>query len=202
MRSKFLVFGFSTALVTFSAISSPAGAQIADLGKIIAKKDRDAGAAVENAGKSSGTRKRAARPKAAARAKAPQTGEYSPDTEDPASVLDITPEVMTRFAAGVAAETAKRKESGARLTAARYDQAGATAGQFTARQYFVLKQRVTPFCQAVSKGAERPADTRLAYMPSEAIAITPNCRSLYPLLTALAAPAPQSTPAHSVTRKR
>jgi hypothetical protein len=201
MRSQFVLrFGFT--MIFAVAVASPAGAQIADLGRIIAKKDKDAADAVDKAGKSTGAKKTAAKRRPAAVAKPiPVTAEFSPDTEDPMSVLDITPLALTHFAAGVGEETRQRNESGNRLTAAKYDELAAGAAQMTPRQYEVLKQRVVPFCQAVAKGADRPADTRLPYMPLEAEAIRPRCKSLLAPLESIAAQ-PVSPSPRATTKKR
>ncbi|MEO8193446.1 MAG: hypothetical protein ABI681_06315 [Gemmatimonadales bacterium] len=202
MRALFSSIGIVLGLGLLA--SSPASAQIADLGRIIAKKDKDAAAAVEKAGQSS-TSKPAAKPRAKPRPKpaALTTQEFSPDNEDPMSILDINSEVLQRFTAALAAESAKHDEAG-KLTAARYNEAGADAGEFTPRQYFVLKARVGPLCDAFAKGAERPDDSRLAYMPSEADAIKPRCAVLMPALIKVAPSVPSVVPvsAKTTTKKR
>jgi hypothetical protein len=67
------------------------------------------------------------------------------------SILHINADVLTRFSTALAAETGRRSE-GAQLTRLKYDEHGATAGGFTPRQYFVLKARVRPFCEAIAAG--------------------------------------------------
>ena len=106
---------------------------------------------------------------------------FSGNTEDPMSILDINPDALTHFSAAIAAEVARRG-AGTPLTPLQYDAVGAAAGGFTPRQYFVLKARVRPFCEAIA-GGQPPSDNLvLSYMPSEAAAIRPRCAALLPNL--------------------
>ena len=106
---------------------------------------------------------------------------FSGNTEDPMSMLDINPDALTHFSAAIAAEVARRT-AGTLLTALQYDSVGAAAGGFTPRQYFVLKARVRPFCEAIA-ARQAPSDNLvLSYMPSEAAAIRPRCATLLPNL--------------------
>jgi hypothetical protein len=162
---------------------SLASAQISDLGKIIAGKDKQAAEAVEKAGKSQGKRQGKKKP----RAKPAARSEVSRDSatgviDDPTVVLDITPDVLARFAAGLEAEAQKREQPVKGMTPAKFETAGAEAGGFTRAQYSMLKERVVPFCDAVIKGLDRPDDYRLAYMPTEMAAIKPRCPALVPAL--------------------
>lgn len=180
--------------------SSSAGAQIGDLGRIIAKKDKDAADAVGKAGKTTGSAKPVTKTAPRSRAQpVASTGEYSPDTEDPMSVLEISSELLVRFSAGLATEKTRREEPGKPMTAAKYNAAGAEAAQMTPRQYFVFGKRVTPFCEALARGAERPEDGRLGYMPSEADVLKSRCESLLPAIQELATLAQRNRP---VTTKK
>ena len=106
---------------------------------------------------------------------------FSGNTEDAMSILDINPDALTHFSAAIAAEVARRT-GGTTLTALQYDEVGAAAGGFTPRQYFVLKARVRPFCEAVAAGQAPSDNLVLSYMPSEAAAIRPRCATLLPNL--------------------
>ena len=106
---------------------------------------------------------------------------FSGNTEDPMSILDINPDALTHFSAAIGAEIARRS-AGTPLTQLQYDEVGATAGGFTPRQYFVLKARVRPFCEAIGAGQAPSDNLVLAYMPSEAAAIRPRCAALLPNL--------------------
>jgi hypothetical protein len=106
---------------------------------------------------------------------------FSGNTEDPMSILDINPDALTHFSAAIAAEVARRS-SGTALTGLQYDAVGATAGGFTPRQYFVLKARIRPFCEAIAAGQAPSDNLVLSYMPSEAAAIRPRCATLLPNL--------------------
>jgi hypothetical protein len=202
MRSQLLP-ALGLLLAATIAAPAPARAQISDLGKIIAKKDKDAADAVEKAGKGGPTAKTiipdppTARPRSATAA---PSGAYDPDTEDPMSVLGITPELLARLPAGLVAEAARRDES-PKLAAAKYDAVGAAVMQITPRQYFVLKQRVAALCEAMAKGSERPEDSRFAYMPAEGEAIKPECKSLLPVLQMLSRPAGEKPIARGATKK-
>jgi len=161
-------------------------AQISDLGKIIAKKDKDAAEAVEKAGKSP----RKSPGKTKPRAKPAGKSEVSRDAatgviDDPIVVLDITPDVLSRFATALEVEAQKREQPAKGTTPEKIETAGAEAGAFTRPQYAMLKERVTPFCEAVGKGLDRPDDYRLAYMPTEMAAIKPRCPALMSALQKL-----------------
>jgi len=106
---------------------------------------------------------------------------FSGNTEDPMSILDINPDVITRFFSALSAESERRSQV-ASLTRMQYDELGAKAGQFTPRQYFVLKARVRPFCEAIAAGQAPSDNLTLSYMPSEATTIRPRCATLLPLL--------------------
>jgi hypothetical protein len=106
---------------------------------------------------------------------------FSGNTEDAMSVLDINPDALTHFSAAIAAELARRGE-GTALTKLQYDEVGATAGGFTPRQYFVLKARVRPFCEAIAAGQAPSDNLVLSYMPSEAAAMRPRCSAILPTL--------------------
>lgn len=70
------------------------------------------------------------------------------------------------------------------MTRLKYDEVGAAAGAFMPRQYFVLKARVRPFCEAVAAG--QPSNNlTLSYMPTEAVVIRPRCPELLPALKGL-----------------
>ena len=68
------------------------------------------------------------------------------------------------------------------MTRLKYDEVGAAAGGFTPRQYFVLKARVRPFCEAVAAGQPPSSTLTLSYMPTEAVVIRPRCSELLPSL--------------------
>ena len=106
---------------------------------------------------------------------------FSGNTEDAMSILDINPDALTHFSAAIAAEVARRS-AGTALTPLQYDAIGAAAGGFTSRQYFVLKARVRPFCEAIAAGQAPSDNLVLSYMPSEAAAIRPRCAALLPNL--------------------
>lgn len=183
-------------------VSSPAGAQIGDLGKIIAKKDKDAADAVDKAGKTTGSARPVTKtpPRSRVQPVSP-TGEYSPDTEDPMSVLEISAESLVLFSAGIAAEKNLREAPGKAMTIAKYHAAGAESAQMTPRQYFVFGKRVTPFCEALARGAERPDDGRLGYMPSEVDALRSRCKSVLPAIEELATLAQRSPPVTTKKKK-
>ncbi len=106
---------------------------------------------------------------------------FSGNTEDPMSILDINADALTHFSAAIAAEVARRS-AGTALTPLQYDEVGAAAGGFTPRQYFVLKARVRPFCEAIAAGQQPSDNLVLSYMASEAVAMRPRCPALLPNL--------------------
>ena len=176
--------GILTAIVfTASALAAlPSRAQvIVETGILSSPKARDLGAIFDKASKEPTPAKpktRAGRPTPPEPAK-PRVlpDSFSGETEDPMSVLDITSDVMTRFATALAAESTRRGQ-GAPLTRLKYDEVGATAGGFTPRQYFVLKARVRPFCEAVTAGQPPSNTLALSYMPTEVMVIRPRCTEL------------------------
>ena len=106
---------------------------------------------------------------------------FSGNTEDPMSILDINADALMHFSVAIAAEVARRSE-GTVLTALQYDEVGAAAGGFTPRQYFVLKARVRPFCEAIAAGQPPSDNLVLSYMASEAATMRPRCATLLPNL--------------------
>jgi hypothetical protein len=106
---------------------------------------------------------------------------FSGNTEDPMSILDINPDALAHFSIAISAEVARRS-AGTALTPLQYDTVGAAAGGFTARQYFVLKARIRPFCEAIA-ASQAPSDNLvLSYVPSEAAAMRPRCSTILPTL--------------------
>jgi hypothetical protein len=105
---------------------------------------------------------------------------FSSDTEDPASILEISVDVLTRFSTSLAAEAARRGDAQNPLAREKYNAVGAEAGGFTPRQYFVLKARATPFCEAIAARQAPPDDLRFSYLPTEAMALKPRCAALLP----------------------
>lgn len=180
-----------TAIVFAAAvfITIPARAQvIVETGILSSPKARDLGAIFDRASKEPTPAKpktKAGRPTAPAPAK-PRVlpDSFSGETEDPMSILDINAHVLTRFSTALAAETARRHQ-GAPLTRLKYDEVGAAAGGFTPRQYFVLKARVRPFCEAVAAGQPPSNTLTLSYMPTEAMVIRPRCSVFLPALKGL-----------------
>ncbi len=177
-------------LLLVALLSSRSDAQLVETG-IILKKTKDLGAMIENAGKGpkgpNGAQPQVepappSKPAGATSQPRALPDTFSGDTEDPASSLDINVDVLTRFSAAIAAETAKREDAKGSLTRAKYDSVGAKAGGFTPRQYFVLKTRLRPFCEAVAAGRAPPDDLAFSYMPTEAMAIKPRCSGLLPPL--------------------
>ena len=178
-------------LLLVALVASPSDAQLVETGRILTPKKKDVGAIIEktlNAPRGpSGARPQ---PKAAQHSKPagvrsqpralPDT--FINDAEDPASILDINAEVLSRFSAALAVENAKRGDAKIPLTRAGYDSIGAKAGGFTPRQYFVAKARLRPFCEAVAAGRAPPDDLTLSYMPTETMAIKPHCFELLPAL--------------------
>lgn len=178
-------------LLLVALLSSQAGAQLVETARILTPKKKDLGAIIDQAGKgpkgSSGAQPQAEPARHSKPAGTPSQPRALPDsfsgeTEDPASILDININVLSRFSAALAVETAKREDAKSPLTRARYDSIGAAAGRFTPRQYFVLKARVRPFCEAVAAGRPPRDDLVLSYMPLEAMAIKPRCPVLLPAL--------------------
>lgn len=179
-------------LLLVAFLSSRSGAQLVETGRILTPKKKDLGAIIEKEiGKGpkgpSGAQphvKRAPHSRPAGATSQPKAlpDTFVSDTEDPASILDINVDVLTRFSAALAVETAKREDAKRPLTRARYESIGAEAGGFTPRQYFVLKARLRPFCEAVAAGRAPPDDLAFSYMPTEAMAIKPRCTGLLPAL--------------------
>jgi hypothetical protein len=176
-------------LVVAALMSTPARAQVIVETAILSSpksKPKDLGAIWDKALKEPTGAKAKAKPAAAPPASAPAKPRvlpetFSGETEDPMSILDVNADVLTRFSVALAAETARRGE-GAPLTRLKYDEVGAAAGGFTPRQYFVLKARVGPFCEAVAAGQPPSDNLTLSYMPTEAAAIRPRCSALLPAL--------------------
>jgi hypothetical protein len=168
-------------------VSTPARAQvIVETGILSSPKGKDLGAIFDKASKEPTAAKPKTKPRASRPASAPAKPRALPDsfsgeTEDPMSILDINPDVLTRLSAALAAETARRGQ-GTPLTRLKYDEVGAAAGGFTPRQYFVLKARVRPFCEAVAANQPPSNNLTLSYMPTEAVAILPRCPALLPAL--------------------
>lgn len=167
-------------------VAHPARAQvIVETGILSSPKARDLGAIFDKASKEPTPAKpktKAGRPAAPVPAK-PRVlpDSFSGETEDPMSVLDVNSDVLTRFSAALAAETARRGQPPA-LTRLKYDEVGAAAGGFTPRQYFVLKARVKPFCEAIAAGQPPSNTLTLSYMPTEVAVIRPRCAELLPIL--------------------
>jgi hypothetical protein len=106
---------------------------------------------------------------------------FSGETEDPMSILGIDADVLTRFSTALAAESKRRSESPP-LKRLQYEELVAPVGGFTPRQYWVLKERVRPFCEAIAANLPPSDNLTLSYMPSEAAAIRPRCAELLPAL--------------------
>ena len=174
-------------LVAGVLVATPARAQVlVETGILSSPKPKDLGAIFDKALKEPTAAKPKAKPGASRPASAPAKPQvlpetFSGETEDPMSILDINADVLTRFSAALAAETARRGEAPP-LTRLKYDEVGAAAGGFTPRQYFVLKARVRPFCEAVAAGQPPSDNLTLSYMPTEAAAIRPRCSALLPAL--------------------
>ena len=175
-----------------STIGGPVGAQVlVETGVLSSpKKPKDLGDIWDKAMKEPNGSKPAAKPATKAGAGAATTAPVKPkvlpetfsgETEPAENILDINPDALTRFASALTAETVKRSQDPS-LTRLQYDETGAKAGQFTPRQYFVLKARVRPFCEAIT-ARQAPSDNlTLSYMPSEGMAMRPRCATLLPLL--------------------
>ncbi|MDP9176984.1 MAG: hypothetical protein M3O61_04825 [Gemmatimonadota bacterium] len=176
-------------LVTAAIVSTPARAQVlVETGVLSSPKVKDLGAIFDKASKEPTGAKPKTKP-GASPAAAPAKPRVLPDsfsgeTEDPMSILHINDDVLTRFSAALAAEAARRSQ-GAPLTRLKYDEVHAAAGAFTPRQYFVLKARVRPFCEAIAAGQPPSNNLTLSYMPTEAAVIRPRCPALLPALKAL-----------------
>ena len=178
------------ALLVVALFSSRSEAQLVETA-IILKKSKDLGAILEKGAKDP-KGPSVAQPQVEATTHSKPSGtisqtrslpdSFSSETEDIASVLEITADVLARFSAALAVETAKRDDTKIPLTRAKYDSIGAGAGGFTPRQYFVLKARLRPFCEAVSAGQPPPDNLTLSYLATEAMAIKPRCSSLLPEL--------------------
>ena len=166
-------------------VATPARTQvIVETGILSSPKVRDLGAIFDKASKEPKPAKpKTKRASAATTPPKPRVlpDSFSGETEDPMSVLDINADVLTRFTAALAAETARRGQV-PQLTRLKYDEVGAAAGGFTPRQYFVLKARVGPFCEAVAAGQPPSNTLTLSYMPTEAVVIQPRCSELLPAL--------------------
>lgn len=179
-------------LVLAVFVSSTAKAQVLiETANILTPKTKDLGEIIDKAAKGpkavSGAQPRvetpsSSQPSATASHPAALPDTFASENEDPRSILDINADVLTRFSTALAAEAAKRDEKGTPLTRAKYHAIGAEAAGFTPRQYFVLKARITPFCDAVAAGLAPPDNLRFSYMPTEAMAIKPRCASLLPAL--------------------
>jgi hypothetical protein len=192
MKSQ-LPLGTGMVLILAVLLSAPLHAQVLiETGRILSPKTKDLGEIIDKAAKGaktvSGAQPRVETPgqrsEPAGTTSQPRAlpDTFSSDTEDPASILDINVDVVTRFSVALAAESAKREAGPNPLTRAKYDAIGAEAGGFTPRQYFVLKARARPFCEAVAAGQAPPDDLRFSYMPTEAMAIKPRCAELLPAL--------------------
>jgi hypothetical protein len=178
-------------LVATALVPTPARAQVLVETGILSPKTKDLGSKWDKGLKAPPDAKPKPKPKAGAARPVsapakprvlPET--FSGETEDPMSILDINADALTRFSAALAAEAARRGE-GAQLTRVQYDEVGAAVGGFTPRQYFVLKARVRPFCEALASGQAPSDNLILSYMPSEAAAMRPRCSVLLPALTAV-----------------
>ena len=187
MRPNFLI---ATVLVASAVVSTSGGAQVLVETGILTPKSKDLGSIWDRGMKdptaakpapSTKTKPGTARPASAPAKPRVLPDNFSGETEDAMSILDINVDVLTRFAGALAAESARR-DSAAKLTPLQYDEAGAKAGGFTARQYFVLKARVRAYCEGAAAGQPPPDNLILSYMPSERAAIHPRCSILLPAL--------------------
>lgn len=176
-------------LLSVSVFATPARAQVIVETGMLSPKTKDLGAMWDKAlkdptaAKPKPTTKKPAASRAAAVSTKPKVlpETFSGQTEDERSVLDINVDLLTRFSAALAAESARRSQDG-KLTRLQYDEVGAAAAGVTPRQYFVLKERVRPFCEAIAAGQAPSNDLTLSYMPSETAAIRPRCSTLLPAL--------------------
>lgn len=55
---------------------------------------------------------------------------------------------------------------------------GAAAAGLTQPQYSVMKERIAPFCMALAKGSDQPANSRLILTDAEKTALKPRCSAL------------------------
>jgi len=55
---------------------------------------------------------------------------------------------------------------------------GAAAAGFTQPQYSIMKERIAPFCIALAKGSDQPANSRLILTDAEKTALKPRCSAL------------------------
>src|SRR5688572_14124825 len=181
-----------TAIVVLVAahVAIPARGQVlVETGVLSSPKIKDLGAIFDKASGEPTAAKPKTKPAASRPASTPAKPRVLPDsfsgeTEDAMSILHINADILTRFSAALVAETARRSQ-GSPLTRLKYDEVGAAAGGFTPRQYFVLKARVRPFCEAIAAGQPPSNNLTLSYMPTEAAVIRPRCPSLLPALKAL-----------------
>jgi len=181
------------ALVVMAAalIASPIRAQVlVETGILSPKKPKDLGNIWDRAMGDSAAKKPAPKTKIVTPAAAPTTAKpkklpdtFSGETEDAMSILGIDADVLTRFSAALSAETKLRAQTPA-LTRLKYEATVAPTGEFTPRQYWVLKERVRPFCEAIAANQPPPDNLTLSYMPTEALAIRPRCAELLPVLQA------------------
>ena len=176
-------------LATAAVASSPIEGQVlVETGILSSKKPKELGAIWDRAMGDSATKKPAAKTTTvktvatpAKPAALPET--FSGETEDAMSILGIDADVVTRFSTALAAEIKLRTETPA-LKRSKYEDVVAPTVAFTPRQYWVLKERVRPFCEAIAAKQPPPDNLTLSYMPTEAMAIKPRCVDLLPLLQA------------------
>ena len=181
---------YGLVLLLVALLSSRSDAQLVETARILTPKKKEIGAPIDKAldpkGPSGAQPQVEPPPHSKPAGATSQTralpDTFSSETEDLASVLEINVDVLTRFSAALAVETAKRGDANSPLTRADYDSIGAGAGGFTPRQYFVLKARLRPFCEAVAAGRAPPDDLTLSYLATEAMAIKPRCLGLLPAL--------------------
>ncbi|HZK78370.1 MAG TPA: hypothetical protein VFC35_05630 [Gemmatimonadaceae bacterium] len=55
---------------------------------------------------------------------------------------------------------------------------GAAAAGLTQPQYSIMKERIAPFCMALAKGSDQPANSRLILTDAEKTALKPRCSAL------------------------
>jgi hypothetical protein len=170
-------------LVAAALAAAPIQAQVlVETGILTPQKPKDLGDIWDKGMKNPGDKKPAPKTTAvapSAKSAKPKTlpETFSGETEDPMSILGIDADVLTRFSAALAVETKQRAETPA-LTRIKYEELAAPAGNFTQRQYWVLKERVRPFCEAIAATQPPPDNLTLSYMPSEGAAIRPRCPEL------------------------
>jgi hypothetical protein len=170
-------------LVAIALAASPLEAQVlVETGILTPKKPKDLGS-IWDKGMEGGAKKPAPKtttaPAAAAKPSKPKAlpETFSGETEDPMSILGIDADVLARFSATLAVESKRRAETPS-LTRFKYEELAAPTGNFTQRQYWVLKERIRPFCEATAANQAPPDNLTLSYMPSEAAAIRPRCGEL------------------------